>query len=297
MTWTSPFHLPGRWLKGNLHTHTTQSDGLYTPEQAMAWYQERGYDFLAISDHWCRTPGQRLSDDFITVTAAELDGPGYHMLTLGLQEVPDRALAASASELANEIANQGGLAYFAHPYWMGQTSHQIAETSAMAGIEVFNSVCEAMDGLGHASVQWDELLSQGLRLNGLAVDDVHWKHGAEGQGFVMVRAAELSEQAILEALREGMFYASTGPTILDLAVTRDAEGQPALSVRCSPCATITFLCRGPKGHCFRAIAGEQLDHARWPITSEQGYVRVTCQDASGRTAWSQALFVDDILSQ
>ena len=39
-------------------------------------------------------------------------------------------------------------------------------------MEVFNSVCEQMVGLGYARVQWDELLEQGRRLTGLAVDDV-----------------------------------------------------------------------------------------------------------------------------
>ena len=41
MSWTSPFSLPGHWYKGNLHTHTTQSDGDATPEQAVAWYGDR----------------------------------------------------------------------------------------------------------------------------------------------------------------------------------------------------------------------------------------------------------------
>lgn len=37
MTWTSPFSLPGRWLKGNLHTHTIQSDGALSPADALGW--------------------------------------------------------------------------------------------------------------------------------------------------------------------------------------------------------------------------------------------------------------------
>ena len=36
---TLPFAQPGYWFKGNLHTHTTQSDGEYTPDQAIAWYR------------------------------------------------------------------------------------------------------------------------------------------------------------------------------------------------------------------------------------------------------------------
>ncbi len=38
-------------LRGNLHAHTTFSDGLLTPERLVAEYEALGYDFLAITDH------------------------------------------------------------------------------------------------------------------------------------------------------------------------------------------------------------------------------------------------------
>jgi hypothetical protein len=40
-----------RWWKGNLHTHSLWSDGDDFPEMIAAWYKERGYQFLALSDH------------------------------------------------------------------------------------------------------------------------------------------------------------------------------------------------------------------------------------------------------
>src|SRR5688500_8687075 len=42
---------PGRWYKGNLHTHSLWSDGDDFPERIALWYRDRGYHFLAISDH------------------------------------------------------------------------------------------------------------------------------------------------------------------------------------------------------------------------------------------------------
>jgi hypothetical protein len=42
---------PARWLKGNLHTHSLWSDGNDFPEVIARWYKDRGYDFLALSDH------------------------------------------------------------------------------------------------------------------------------------------------------------------------------------------------------------------------------------------------------
>ena len=43
------------FFKGNLHTHTTNSDGRMSPEEVTRRYQEAGYDFLALTDHWKRT--------------------------------------------------------------------------------------------------------------------------------------------------------------------------------------------------------------------------------------------------
>ena len=54
-----------RWWKGNLHTHSLWSDGDGFPEMIADWYRERGYHFLALTDHnvmpdaerWFRVPG------------------------------------------------------------------------------------------------------------------------------------------------------------------------------------------------------------------------------------------------
>ncbi len=40
-----------KWFKGNTHTHSLWSDGNDFPEMITDWYKQRGYDFLAISDH------------------------------------------------------------------------------------------------------------------------------------------------------------------------------------------------------------------------------------------------------
>ena len=43
------------WFKGNIHTHTTKSDGDADPEVVVKWFMEHGYDFLVLSDHNHRT--------------------------------------------------------------------------------------------------------------------------------------------------------------------------------------------------------------------------------------------------
>lgn len=40
-----------KWYRGNIHTHSLWSDGDDYPEMIASWYKERGYQFLAFTDH------------------------------------------------------------------------------------------------------------------------------------------------------------------------------------------------------------------------------------------------------
>ena len=77
-----PFNKRGRWFRGNLHTHSTGSDGIKTPGQVCAAYRRRGYDFLSITDHfmerfdWSVTETSSLrTEEFPTLVGAELHAP------------------------------------------------------------------------------------------------------------------------------------------------------------------------------------------------------------------------------
>jgi hypothetical protein len=294
--WTSPFHRPGQWFKGNLHTHTTQSDGMRTPKEVLAWYRSRGYDFVALSDHWFLTPGCACDRGFVTLSAAEVQGSCYHLLTLGLRELPPRAWAEEPQRIIDELKSQGALCYIAHPYWTGRPSSELVTLEGLDGIEVYNAVCEASKGTGHGRVHWDDCLSAGRRLTGLAVDDSHWHHDWEGVGYAMLRALSLSEDALLAALREGAFYSSTGPVIHDLAVVTPQGNAPHLTVRCNACTEIIFYTSGPRGKRFVAAPGESLTHASIPLHAEQLFVRVECRDGAGGIAWANPVYVADVLS-
>ncbi|MUP44324.1 histidinol-phosphatase [Gramella sp. BOM4] len=48
-----------KWYKGNLHTHSYWSDGDEFPEMIMKWYKNKGYDFVAVSDHNIIAEGEK----------------------------------------------------------------------------------------------------------------------------------------------------------------------------------------------------------------------------------------------
>ncbi len=55
------------WYKGNLHAHTFWSDGWQFPEMVAAWYKEKGYHFLALTDHNTTDTGEKWAN----ITTAE----------------------------------------------------------------------------------------------------------------------------------------------------------------------------------------------------------------------------------
>ena len=63
----------GNWYKGNLHSHTTNSDGRLRPEEAAAFYKNYGYHFVCFSEHDYYTDLREQFDceDFILLPGVE----------------------------------------------------------------------------------------------------------------------------------------------------------------------------------------------------------------------------------
>jgi len=296
MLTVNPFSQPGNWYKGCLHVHGTASDGELTPSEVMGWYRNRGYHFLALTDHRVGSEGQSLYADFVTLAGIELDGldPAgglYHVIGLSASTPIEKAHKDNASmqEAVDRLRAAGALVAIAHPYWSGQMSKDLVEVKGCFALEIYNGGCEVDNAKGFSTVHWDDLLAAGRRVWGIAVDDAHWRNGAKdaGLGWVWVRAPDLKQEAILRALEEGHFYASCGPQIYDVAL----DGTEVWA-RCSPSTVIDFVGDAHRSQRVTAPPGEELTEARAWLSWEQRYVRVACQDPKGRWAWSNPVFLD-----
>src|SRR5690606_41030856 len=100
------FAAPGRFFRGNLHTHSNRSDGALPPEEVCRRYREAGYDFLCVSDHFLEQFDFPLTDTsafrtegFTTIIGAELHAPQthlgdlWHILAVGLPGDFERPIA------------------------------------------------------------------------------------------------------------------------------------------------------------------------------------------------------------
>ena len=193
-----PFAVEGCWYRGNLHTHSTNSDGRKSPEDAVNWYRDNGYDFMALTDHNVVSDTSALTtDDFITIPGMEMHGPDpwlgtrYHIVGLGMHSFDRGDESLGPQEAIDRVNADGGLAILGHPYWLGQTAADMSELEGFVGMEVFNSICDRNRAKGFSSVHWDD---HGDTLGitwGFATDDTHWLLNEEGRGWVMVRTDRL----------------------------------------------------------------------------------------------------------
>lgn len=298
----NPFSEEGAWLRCQLHSHTTNSDGVATPAELVAHYADAGFDVLAITDHWHVTSHR--DERLLVIASSELTAEGgpvgeAEVLALGAESLPERREPfATIEDAALWISEQGGVPILAHPYWSGLAAEHYLAAPSLIGIEAFNGGCELESATGCSPELWDAVLRSGRSCLGIATDDCHRPGADSRQGWTTVRAAERSREAVLEALRKGCFYASCGPEIHDLAI----DGT-ALEVRCSPARAITLrsgpwdggrINADPELASWRAQALDRdsdglIVAARLSCPERSGWGRIEVLDANGRLAWTNPL--------
>ncbi|HQL93071.1 MAG TPA: CehA/McbA family metallohydrolase [Candidatus Hydrogenedentes bacterium] len=203
------------WLKGNLHTHTTVSDGNLSPQQSVDAYAALGYDFLMLTDHDTVTDTAELDARGMTlIPGCEVTAGGPHILHLNatarVKPAPDR------QRVINEITAAGGLAIMNHPNWEPHYNHcpqsVLYALKGYAGIEIYNGVTRRVEGNPEATDRWDMLLSNDKIVWGFGGDDNH-QDADRGVVWVMVQGQDRSVAGIVDALKRGAFYVSTGVVI------------------------------------------------------------------------------------
>jgi hypothetical protein len=315
----NPFEREGEWLKTALHTHTRRSDGDLEPDAHVYSHEWRGFDVLAITDHWTLTP-MPSTEHLLVITGAELavdplaKGRYTEILAIGIDELPedpggDREFwerignyefktFPDLTAAGAYIGGQGGVSFVAHPYWSGLPAEVLIAAEGVQGMELFNSSAERDTGRGDSSYVWDLVLEAGRTLWGFATDDCHYPAFDIGDAWTMVRATERTKDAVLDALRNGWTYASSGPAIAD--VRADAG---SVEVRCSPARSIVLMSRWETGWMVRADDRgrqeearvlERDDHglivrARFTPSMSLPYRRVVVEDLEGRRAWTNPI--------
>ncbi len=282
-------------LKGNLHLHTTLSDGRKTPEEAMEIYHQAGYDFLAITDHRKVSVKSTTYKSLTVIQGIEFDfnlpGQVIHIVGVGPQEGVGEAveLFFSPQRAINEINKAGGCAILAHPAWSMNTPAIISSLYGLTAVEIYNTVSGIpwnADRADSSSIL-DVCGANGTHLNFVATDDTHFYNGEQCQSYIMLAAEENTEEAIKDALRKGDFYATQGPRFEKI----EFDGE-VLRVWTSPANAIVFFSDLP-WMAGRSKCAEGLTYAEMPVhpTLPMRFMRVMLIDENGKRAWSNPILL------
>jgi hypothetical protein len=282
-----PYAGPGTFRKAQLHCHTTNSDGLLSPHEVAERYRAAGYAFIVFTDHDRVTACDDLNDGtFLALPGVESTVPrpfrplGPHLGRLG---IPGDLTARGAQPAIDATVAAGGVVSLHHPGWTGNlwtgrwTAAEMAALRAYHLVEISNHHSDS----GAEVRRWAAVLARrgaGASIFGVAVDDLHRPRDFD-TGWILVKTPGVGAAAFLDALRRGAVVASTGPaaefSARDGAIT---------------CATDAPRIR------FLDAAGRVRREARGPdavyeVDGTEGFVRVECLSAAGRTAWSQAFWI------
>lgn len=297
---SSYFPEEGIWLKGCLHSHSTVSDGEISPEELAENYKNRGYDFLAMTDHNVLCPHKDLeSDDFILLTGLEhdlnySDEKCIHLVGIsaeGKKETSYPCRRYTRAELDDQalldmMREDGQFTILAHPVWSRMEPQELDTLEGFHAMEIYNHGTEHVGHEGEAEYCWELLLRHGRRVYALATDDIHIRREYFG-GWVVVKAEDKSEKAILNALHSGAFYASSGPDIYDFGI----DGDEAY-IKCSPCKGIYFVSYPSRGWSFFDRDEFKLSEARHKLHGREKYIRAVVEDKDGNRAWTNPIFFD-----
>ncbi len=301
-----PFSAPGRFWRGNLHLHSTLSDGKLALEVVVTRYKNAGYDFVALTDHFIDHYKWPIADtrhmrgnDFTTVIGAELHAPVtsagelWHIVAAGLPlDFAPCAKGETGPQLAKRAIDAGAFVAIAHPAWSRYTIEDGRALAFAHAVEIYNHGCAEND-LADGTYLWDQLLNEGHRLTAIATDDAHFQSADYFGGWVHVKAESLDPDDLLRALKNGQHYSSQDPMIYDIRL----DGKQ-IEIETSPVDNITVVC-GTSRTCWRhgkAITSAAFDLSRldqgWLLEKISPWFRVVAVDHAGKRAWSNAVWWD-----
>ena len=164
-----------KYFKGNLHGHSTHSDGALSPNEVVNEYKKLGYDFTCLSEHLWK--GEKFAnelvldttnlneDNFIVIPSAELHCKGKKYIKNELWHIVANGLPLDfkcaddqerAPELIKRALDVGAFVTIAHPEWYTLTFDECMSVSHAHGVEIYNHSChiEAARGFGTATVDY-----------------------------------------------------------------------------------------------------------------------------------------------
>jgi hypothetical protein len=277
----SPYFERAGVHKGQLHGHTSNSDGAQSPLEVVTAYENAGYDFMVITDHDYVTSDPGVAG-ILFITGNEVTSSLGHITTINVPSVnPSR----EAQEAVDWTKNQGGLVWLAHPNYdndFGWTIGEISKITGYHGIEVYNSKTDS-----YAEEKWDYILTDlDRKITAIAVDDCHdVKNPNQFNGcWVMVFSDSFTKAEVLDSLEKGNFYSTQGPIINSV----ETEGN-TISIKLKQTSNVTWI--GAGGAILQETTGVTAD--KYIVQGKEKYVRIRVENSG--YAWTNPIYVSKLI--
>lgn len=281
-----------KYYKLGLHLHTTLSDGKKTPNEVAIEYKNDGYDAIAFTDHWVYGEGGTVEGLHI-ISGCEYNMGGSdtiegvsHIVALFTRTNPNPDKNATNQEVVDAINRANGIAVLAHPAWSVNKPEDLINLKGAIATEIYNAVSDAGQSMRPYSDYYVDICANaGVYPLIFATDDAHAYNGKDNRlGWIMVRADELTDEALSAAIRNGDFYATEGPQI------RVVRQENKLIIDTSPCEIIGTI-SNLSWTWDRVLRGENLTHYEYQIRENEKWIRVEARDKNGKKAWSNIFVV------
>ena len=305
-----------KWYKGNIHTHTNESDGDSDPKTVVNFFVEANYDFLVLSDHNHVTVLDYGNNhpDILMIPGEEVtvrEPFNIHMGAIGINSYVEPVYGNDSVDTikanTNAIHAAGGIAVLNHPNYRWAVYHEmIIKVKELKFFEVFNGD-KATNNLGGEDVKsmeemWDFLLSNGKLIYGVATDDSHhYKNFSSllsnpGRGWIMVKSETRNQENILDNFAKGNFYSSTGVFISDILINKkeislDIDTNP-IQISSVPILFSNYKFKTQFISQYGIVLDETWDlNPKYKIKGHEKYIRAVITNSTGHKAWTQPIFI------
>lgn len=204
--------------------------------------------------------------------------------------------AECINQMIHTGRENGFFVTYNHPTWSQESYPEYMSYHGMHAMEIYNHDC-SVNGYGDYNPRvYDDMLKGGKKIFCIGADDNHNKKQINGRSldsfgaFTMIKAERLEYQTITDALLAGHFYASEGPKIHSLTVENGV-----IRIECSPVERIALSTGQRRARCAFSETPNGLQEAEFRLHKDDIYVRLTLFDHNGKTASTNAYFIEDIL--
>ena len=197
--------------------------------------------------------------------------------------------AKGINDLIKKANASGFIVCYNHPTWSKEDASIYTNIEGVFAMEIFNSDAELSGHDCYCPYVYEEMLRSGQKIGCIATDDTHHGEDLFG-GFTYIYADELKHTAVINALKNGDYYASRGPVIKSLWYE---DG--VFNIECSPAKQIIVSNSGRRepDKSIKRSKNCDITSAQFPISDFDVFVRFTVVDAEGKTANTRAFWREE----